>query len=151
MDAPAVSVREPQFGLAVRAEVSVAGLATERARLIARASAYAASRKAVVSGAPFLRYLGFSEGGRLLVEGGVPTLDPMDGDGDVAAVELDGGECVSVLACGPPAQLFEAHAALDEWFELSGRHPAGCRWEAWLDGSDPARARTLITQKLAAE
>jgi effector-binding domain-containing protein len=146
MNTPEVVRRERQFALAIRVQTAADQLGEVLNRCLAHLCEYAEGLGMLVSGAPFTRYIGFSESRLLDVEIGIPTLDPAPGDGVVESVELPGGECVTLLHVGPYELLLETHMQLDEWFEQSGRKPAGYRWETYLSGADDERHRALLTQ-----
>jgi len=150
MSVPELAQRERQFALAMRVQTSADQLGEVLNRCLAHLCEYASGLGISVAGAPFTRYIGFSEDGLLDIEIGIPTLDPAPGDGIVESVELPGGECVTLVHRGPYAMLLESHLLLDEWFEQTGRQPAGYRWETYLSDAasepDPGRWRALLTQ-----
>jgi effector-binding domain-containing protein len=152
MSVPAICRRDTQYALVIREQVEADGVGAALERILPQVAEYAAGIGAIVAGAAFTRYLGFSSEGLLEIEAGVPTLDPMPGDAFVSSEELPGGECVCLMHYGDYQTLPASHLALDEWFDSSGRQPSGPRWEAYLTdpgaGADQWNRQTLITQPL---
>lgn len=152
MHVPALVRVEDQPALAAGAEVEPDSIAGALVELLPRVLDFAGMFGSPVSGPPFTRLLGFAAGGRIRIETGVPTLDPLPSGAGVSSIVLPGGEAVSLLHEGPLETLHLAHALLDEWFEQTGRQPAAPRLESYLSGPgeepDPARWRTLIIQVL---
>jgi len=126
---------EPQPALVAGAEAEPACLAETSAGLHARVIEYTRRSGSPSSGAPFTRYLGCTESGRLRIEAGVPTLDPLPGGEGVQSVMLEGGAAVALAHEGDYSELPALHAALDDWMEAHGRRPAAPRVESYLAGS----------------
>ncbi len=152
MSVPEIRQRDAQPAVAMRAEVPPGGIGAALHRLLPVVFAHVQDLGGIPAGMPFTRFLGFSDGGHIIIEAGVPTLDPLPSSADVASIVLDGGPCVMLLHTGSYDLLPACHAELDDWFETTGRRPAGYRWEAYLTDPgadpDPATWRTLITQAL---
>lgn len=85
------------------------------------------------AGKPYMRYLGFTGGGRMVVEAGVETRSPMPSGPGVESVVLPGGEAAVADVRGDSAEVARAHEALDRWMERSGRAPASAREELHLE------------------
>lgn len=135
---------EPQPALVAGAEVEPERLAETLAGLHARVGEFAHRSGSPPSGAPFTRYLGCAGDGRLKVEAGVPTLDPLPGGDGVESVILEGGAAVVLAHEGDYSELPALHAALDDWMETHGRRPAAPRVESYLAG--PLHRHVLIYQ-----
>lgn len=155
MSVPAIQQRDEQPAIVMRDEVPLGGIGAALHRLLPAVCGHIQELGGTQGGAPFTRFLGFTADGLMIIEVGVPTLDPLPPSADVESITLDGGPCVTLLHAGSYDQLPERHAELDEWFESTGRRPAGFRWEAYLTdpGGEPDTAKwhTLITQALAPE
>ncbi len=141
---PRVIRLEAQPALVAGAEAEPACLAETSAGLHARVIEFALRSGSPSSGAPFTRYLGCTESGRLRIEAGVPTLDPLPGGEGVESVMLEGGEAVALSYEGDDSELPALHAALDDWMETHGRRPAAPRVESYLAG--PLHRHVLIYQ-----
>ena len=79
-------------------------------------------------GPPFTIYHQF-DGEAVEVEGGCPTATLPDGEGDVIADELPGGEVAFTWHVGPYDTMNLAHAALMARLQENGREQAGPLWE----------------------
>jgi effector-binding domain-containing protein len=65
--------------------------------------------------------------------------------GEVRPVRTPGGEAAVVRHVGPYNGLAEAHSAIHEWANESGRTLAGTSWEIYGDwNEDPAKLETLV-------
>jgi effector-binding domain-containing protein len=60
---------------------------------------------------------------------------PLDGEGDVRAVDLPGGDAAYSLYVGPYDGMEPAYKAIEAWIAAKGRKSAGAAWEIYL--SDP--------------
>lgn len=96
------------------------------------------------SGKPFLRYLGFTGAGRMVVEAGVETRNAMPAGPGVESLVLPGGEAAIADVRGDSAEVTRAHEALDRWMERSGRAPASAREELHLEAHGGWRHVRLI-------
>lgn len=152
MSVPVVQQRDAQPAMVMRAEVPMGEIGEALHRLLPPVWAHIQELGRVPAGAPFTRFLGFAAGGLMIIEAGVPTLDALPSSAEVASIVLDGGPCVTLMHAGSYDGLPARHAELDEWFEWTGRKPAGFRWEAYLTGPgaepDTSKWHTLITQAL---
>jgi AraC family transcriptional regulator len=150
MDEPRWIELEAQPALVIAAEAEPELIWETFARLLPRVVEYAGIFGPVVAGAPFLRYLGLGEQGRLKIEAGVPTLVALPGSDEIRDVVVPGGKAVSLTHIGPYDGLAEAHLAIDEWMEDRHSTPLAPRTESYLSGPgdepDPARWRTLVSQ-----
>lgn len=95
-------------------------------------------------GKPFLRYLGFTETGRMVVEAGVETRSAMPRAPGVDSVMLPGGEAVIADVRGDSAEVARGHEALDRWMEQRGRAPGAAREELHLEAHGGWRHVKLI-------
>ena len=152
MSVPQIQQRDAQPAVVIRAEVPPGGIGAALHRMLPPVFAHIHELGGTPGGAPFTRFLGFGAGGLMIIEVGAPTLDALPPSAEVASIVLDGGPCVTLLHAGSYDGLPACHAQLDEWFETTGRRPAGCRWEAYLTDPgadpDPSTWHTLITQAL---
>jgi len=95
-------------------------------------------------GRPFLRYLGFTAEGRMQIEAGIQTRDPMPSGAQIESIVLPAGEAAMADVRGGSAELMRAHEALDQWMEQHGRRPAGPREEHPLEWTEQERRVRLI-------
>lgn len=155
MSVPELQQRDAQPAMVIPAEVEPGGIGAALHRILPAVWAHIHELGGTPSGAPFTRYLGFGDNGRMRIEAGIPTLDALPSSSEIVSIVLEGGPCVTLLHSGSYSLLPDCHAQLDEWFESTGRKPAGYRWEAYLTdpGAEPDQSkwRTLITQALAPE
>lgn len=96
------------------------------------------------AGKPFLRYLGFTDAGRMMVEAGVETRSAMPSGAGVESLVLPGGEAAIADVRGDSAEVARAHEMLDRWMEKSGRAPAGAREELHMEAHGGWRHVRLI-------
>jgi len=88
------------------------------------------------AGAPFLRYLTTDMDGTLLVEGGVPVADPVEGDESVDAAVLPAGRYAGLTHRGHPDELVQATTELQAWADEQGLRldrAADGRWGCRLE------------------
>ncbi len=102
------------------------------------------------SGKPFLRYVGFTEAGRMVVEAGVETRSATPSGAGVESLVLPGGEAAVADVRGDSAEVAREHEALDRWMEERGRTPAAPREELHVEAHGGWRHVRLI-QPLAPE
>ncbi|HEY3440559.1 MAG TPA: GyrI-like domain-containing protein [Paludibaculum sp.] len=152
MSVPQIQQRDAQPAVVMRTEAPPGGVGAALDRLLPAVFAHIQQLGGTPGGAPFTRFLGFAAGGLMIIEVGVPTLDALPSSSEVTSIVLDGGPCVTLLHAGTYDALPACHAQLDEWFETTGRRPAGYRWEAYITDPggdpDPSTWHTLITQAL---
>ena len=95
-----------------------------------------AGRGIAPAGAPFLRYLTTDMDGTLLVEGGVPVADPVEGDESVDAAVLPAGRYAGLTHRGHPDELVQATTELQAWADEQGLRldrAADGRWGCRLE------------------
>ncbi|MEV0591893.1 GyrI-like domain-containing protein [Nonomuraea cavernae] len=101
-----------------------------------------AQRGIAPAGAPFLRYDSIDMAAdRLVVEAGVPIVEPVTGEGDIFAAHLPAGRYATVTHHGHPDQLAGVVEALLKWAaerdlawdmsEKDGAEHWGCRLELY--------------------
>lgn len=96
------------------------------------------------SGRPYTRYHNFGAVRRINVdlEVGLPLAAGSDfeGQGDVLAGRLPGGQAVVASYEGPYTGVGEAYDALQAWIEERGYEAAAAPWETYLDDLPEAAA-----------
>jgi effector-binding domain-containing protein len=162
MAEPLVVTRGEEWYVGVRAAVTMTTI-PQIADRIPVVFGWLGGRGIAPAGAPFLRYRMIDMAGSLVVEAGVPIVDPVDGDGDVFTDVLAAGRYVAVTHVGHFDGLAEATRTLLAWAESQGLdcdvHPSpdgdvwGCRLEVYktnpIDQPDPSRWETDVAIKLA--
>jgi len=107
---------------------------------------------------PVLRAQGLATGRNVVVyHGGLDDIEigvEVDGSveqaGEVRLSQTPSGEVAAVTHWGDYAAMQPAYAALEQWFQSSGRRSSGVSWEVyghWAE--DPSERRTDIYQLLA--
>ena len=149
---------DPQPVVSIRATVPIVDLAEHQADRLQALSGYLQQRGAQPAGPPFVRYHTFGETETDL-ELGIAVVEPVPGEGRIAAGALPGGPAVTTWHIGPHDTLGEAYARMQVWLKAHGREPAGAPWEIyyWIDPSrdhgtsswpDPSSWRTQLIQPM---
>ena len=103
---------EPQPVFSIRAAVRVVDLVEAMDDRTRALSGYLQQRGAAPAGPPFVRYHTFGETETDL-EFGIPMVEPIAGEGRIAAGELPGGTAVTTWHIGPHDTLADAYARLE--------------------------------------
>lgn len=111
----------------------------------------ALAANADMAGMPYARYLNVSEP-EFEVEIGLPTTDPLTGNGDIVSGLLPAGPAAVTWHIGHYEDLGDAHAALAAWVAANCRVAAGGPWEVYFadasDDDDPEQWRTKVVLPL---
>ena len=106
-----------------------------------------------LAGPPFARYPEFGMGS-LVMEGGMPTAEPVTGDPDagIETLTVPAGQAAVAIHHGPYETLSETYQAIEAWIQQEGRTVAGPPWETYLtdpgEHPDPATWETEIVQPI---
>jgi len=144
-ETPEIETRTEQPYVAIRARVSMAGIAAFAVRT-GEVFAWLGARGLTPAGPPFLKYNVIDMARELEMETGVPVAAAADADDHVVAGVLPAGRYATVTHTGHPSELVEVTGALLDWAEEQGltwdMSPAedGDRWGARLEFylTDPA-------------
>ena len=143
--APEIETRTEQPYAAIRARVSMAGIAAFAVRT-GEVFGWLGDRGLAPAGPPFLKYNVIDMARELEMENGVPVAAPVKGDDLVVAGVLPAGRYATVTHTGHPSELVEVTGALLDWGAEHGltwdMSPSenGDRWGARLEFylTDPA-------------
>lgn len=125
----------PQPVLVTRRRIKRSEIANVLGEMLGKVFLHAQRAGATIVGQPFIRYLEWGPG-MISIEAGLPVAAPSEGDGEVIAERLPGGRMAVTTHRGPYTQLFEAHAAVQQWIEGHGHRAKGSPWEVYV--TDPA-------------
>jgi len=125
---------EPQPTLVMRGKVAPPGLSSLLGEFLPAIYQQLVARQLRPGGQPFTRYLDMKDG-QFHVEAGIPLVEPADGEGEIEAATLPGGDVASTVHTGPYSALGQAHEAVRSWAAENGREPVGGSWEVYL--TDP--------------
>ena len=141
---PRVVHRDEQPYVAVRASVTMEGLAGAVDLYFAELFGWVQAHNVEPSGAPFIRYLRVDMDRDLEIELALPVTAGIRAEGNVHAGVLPAGRYVTTMHVGPYNGLVTANADLQEWGERHGirwamneRRWWGARVERYL--TDPRR------------
>jgi AraC family transcriptional regulator len=142
--------REPQP--AVCLEVTTSDIGAELQHVLPATFGWVGQHGGQIVGAPFTRYLEMGPSS-FRIQAGVPTAAMMQASGDVAAVELPGGDIATADHYGPYEKVVETATALTEYLQKQGRSVAGPLWESYVTDpttvSDPEEVLTVVSIPLA--
>lgn len=124
----------PQHVVSIRGTCRPEDVAVALSRSLPATFRYVIARGVQPAGRPFTRFFERS-GDAVEFEGGCPVSEPVDGEGEIVANVLPGGEVAATVHVGPYDDLPQAAAALLSWAAANGREAAGPPWEVYL--SDP--------------
>jgi effector-binding domain-containing protein len=144
-ETPEIETRTEQPYVAIRAQVSMAGIAAFAVRT-REVFEWLGTRGLAPAGPPFFKYNVIDMARELEMETGVPVAAAVDGDDHVVAGVLPAGRYVTVTHAGHPSELVDVTGSLLDWAEEQGltwdMSPAedGDRWGARLEFylTDPA-------------
>ncbi len=126
----------------VRGHVAEGGMAAFLGGAFAEVMSVMAAEGLEPAGPPFGRYSTTPAG--FDVEAGFPTAVPVHPVGRVEASTLPGGPAVVVLHRGDYADVVRAYERARAWIAANDWVEAGDAWEAYLDGPDVERPRTIV-------
>jgi effector-binding domain-containing protein len=139
LTAPRLETRDPQPCVALRATIDMQAIAATADQLFPELFAWLDAHQVHLAGPPFIRYMTFEPDGRLTLQVGAPTAQPVPGDARVEADVLPGGVYAVSLHTGPYDGLRAATGSLIDWANASG-----IRWQA-NDGVWAARLERYLT------
>jgi effector-binding domain-containing protein len=136
---------EPQPILSIRGTIRTEQLGQAMGDRIEALTGYLERIGVQPAGPPFVRYHTFSET-ETDFELGVPVAEPVEGEGQVAAGELEGGPALSTWHFGPHDKLGDAYARIEAALDEHHREPAGPPREVyhWIDLSNGARTDDMM-------
>ena len=114
MSVPEIMTRAEQPYVAIRGQMTMAGLGAFAART-GEVFAWLGSRGLTPAGPPFLKYNVIDMMRQLEVEAGVPIAAPADGDSKVISGILPTGRYATVTHLGHPSELLGVTKALLDW------------------------------------
>lgn len=129
--------------VAVRVTRSFDDLPAAFPQLLPQVMARAAEQGGMISGPPYARYHGVTEG-KIDVEIGAPVVGPTASlpplsevaAGEVGASALPAGPAAVIVHTGTYATVGATWTLADEWLRETGHRAAGPGWEVYVD--DPA-------------
>lgn len=138
---------DPQPVLVVRRRIKRSDISKTLGEMLGTVFLHTQRAGAVLVGQPFTRYLEWGPG-LVSIEAGLPVAARIEGEGNVLAEALPGGRAAVTTHHGPYEQLFDAHAAVQQWIEEKGLRARGSPWEVYLtdpaDEPDPKNWRTDV-------
>jgi effector-binding domain-containing protein len=141
---------KPQPVLVVEEEVAPEELGEALARIFPAVHGLASRLGAQITGMPFLRYLGMTDG--FHIQAGVPIAEPVPGTDDIKAAELPGGKAATTVFFGPYQEVGAAWDAINTWRQERGIEPVFGGWDVYendpTEVSDPSEIRTRLYQPL---
>lgn len=97
------------------------------------------------AGPPYARYEINAE---IVVEAGVPVIEPVTGEGPLTMSSLPAGTVATTLHVGRYEEMTEPYEALQHWIIEQGYEPTGQYWEIYLtdptEQPDPAQQQTVL-------
>ncbi|MFK7800036.1 MAG: helix-turn-helix domain-containing protein [Anaerolineae bacterium] len=103
------------------------------------------------AGPPTARYVSFGPG-LITLEAGMPVAGPAEGEGDILAGSLAGGNVASTIHKGPYDSLNLGHEAIQRWMMENDEEAGGPPWEVYItdpgEVPDPAEWLTEIIHPL---
>lgn len=126
---------DPQPVLVTRRRIKRSEIAKVLGEMLGKVFLHAQRTGAAIAGQPFTRYLEWGPG-MLSIEAGLPVTVRTEAEGEVIAELLPGGRTAVTTHRGPYEQLFDAHAAVQQWIEENGHRASGAPWEVYV--TDPA-------------
>ena len=157
-DEVAMEQLAPQPVLSIRGTIPTAKLGETMGERIPALLGYLERSGAQATGPIFVRYHTF-DNTETDIELGIPVVESVAGEGQIAAGELPGGPAFTTWHVGAHDTLGNAYARLNGWRNLQSREPDGPGWEVycWIDprqkgegsgGQDPANWRTQLVQPI---
>jgi effector-binding domain-containing protein len=118
----------PTPAAVIRKTVAWSEITSTVSQIFSAVSAYL-KRVGAEPDAAFGRYN--PQGERIAMEVGFTIDRPVQGEGEIVATSLPGGEAAVCLHVGPYDTVSEAYAALTAWIKEQGREQAGAPWEVY--------------------
>lgn len=117
---PRIVTREEQPYAGVPLTVTMSSLPQAIDSTFTRIFAWLGERGIAPAGPPFIRYFVIDMEADLEIELGVPVQAGIEGDEQIRAAALPGGQYVSLLHTGPYDQLIAANDTIQDWAEQQG-------------------------------
>lgn len=125
---------EPQLTLVIRKKTQTSQIAAALGECLPAVWAYAQQRGIALAGPPFTRYLEVGLGA-VTIEAGLPIAAPAQGEGNIVASELPGGDVAVAVHVGPYDRLAETHGVVTKWLDEHQLGTRGAPWEVYV--TDP--------------
>lgn len=135
---PAVVQRDAQPYIGVRGSVTMQEIPVIADR-IGELFGFLQQRGSTPAGPPFLKYNVIDMAGLLVIEAGIPVVQPPDAEGDIFGATLPAGRFATVVHHGHPDELEGVTAELLGWAEREGlawdrsEGPDGEHWGCRLE------------------
>ena len=145
---------DPQHVVSIRGTIRTEQLGEAMGDRIGALTSYLQQSGVQPAGPPFVRYHTFDET-QTDFELGIPVAEPVEGEGRIAAGELEGGPAITTWHFGAHDKLGDAYARVEDALAEHGREPSGPPREVyhWIDlskgdegsgMSDPSTWRTEL-------
>ena len=142
---------EPRTALVIRRKTSADEIAKTLGECLPTVFAFCQKHGIPFAGPPFTRYVEMGRG-LWTIEAGLTTAGPHQGEGDIIATELPGGEAAVAIHKGSYETLGETHAAIERWLD-DNKLTAGMPWETYITDPgttpNPAEWQTEVVYPLA--
>jgi AraC family transcriptional regulator len=125
---------DPQPILYIRRKVEQAQLQPYFAECFGKLFGYGMQHGLPITGQPIARYIAIGPG-QWTVDCVLPLAEPVKGEGEMQAGELDGGVVIKAMHFGPYEALNQSYVAIETWMEEEGVSPTGANWEQYV--TDP--------------
>jgi len=111
---PEISFRKEQHYISIKNKLKREEIPSALPPLIPELFQWLKERKIQSAGAPFFNYLKMN-GEQLVVEVGIPTNSPVNGDSRVQPGSFPAGKYAIAKYTGPYNKLFEVNVAIEKW------------------------------------
>ncbi len=139
------SVQE-QPALTIRTTAKPQDLGPVMGQIIPKVWQFTQQKGIELSGPPFALYHSFSEDA-VDFECGVPVKIQAEGEGDIQASTIPGGEAAATMHIGPYDKLGETYGILENWMKAQGYRTDQVCWEIyWTDPREVANPAEWQTE-----
>jgi AraC family transcriptional regulator len=140
--------------LVMRKRVSRDEIAATLATMLPALFTHAQQNGVAMAGPPFARYPEIGMGS-LVIEGGIPTVEPAAGEpgAGIETLTVPAGPAAVAIHHGPYDSLPETYQAIEAWIAEEGRAAGGPPWETYLtdpgEHPDPETWETEVVQPIS--
>ena len=149
-DYPGIKVVEVTSmpAISVKDSVTVEGITPFMETYMPQLFMYAMRMEGQMTGHPYTMYYNWEPEGMILMEVGLPLVEPIEGEGVIQATNTPGGKAVKALHFGRYEDVAPVYEALEQYIKVMKMEIAGPPWEAYItDPSqepDPQKWETLV-------
>lgn len=125
---------EKQYALAIKDTVKMQEMAVKMEDFFTKLANYFAQNDIQMAAPPFTIYYTW-DGQQSYLAAGIPTMEPLEGEGEIVPITIEPGEALMAIHEGPYETMAKTYNALEQYAEIQGLELMDMAWEVYI--TDP--------------